>query len=37
LVCVVNSCCSPQAICIPSSWTDFCILGKDVFYLKRRV
>jgi hypothetical protein len=36
LVCVVNSCCSPPAICIPSSWTDFCILGNDAFYIERR-
>ncbi len=35
LVCVINSCCSPSAICIPSIWTDFCELSNDAFYIKR--
>jgi hypothetical protein len=29
-VCVVNSCCSTQAVCLPLSVTNFCILGIDI-------
>ncbi|CAF3577643.1 unnamed protein product [Rotaria sp. Silwood1] len=28
-VCVVNSCCSPQAVCVPWSATNLCKTGKD--------
>lgn len=30
-MCVVNSCCSPSAVCLPLSATIFCMLGKIVF------
>ena len=30
-ICVVNSCCSPQAICLPLLWTNLCILGNAIF------
>ena len=33
LVCVINSCCSPQAVCIPASWTSFCALGNKIVYI----
>ncbi|CAF3023835.1 unnamed protein product [Rotaria sp. Silwood2] len=26
-VCIVNSCCSPQTVCLPLSWLNFCKLG----------
>jgi hypothetical protein len=26
-VCVVNSCCSPQAVCLPLIWTNICKTG----------
>ncbi|CAF3684658.1 unnamed protein product [Rotaria socialis] len=28
-VCVINSCCSPQAVCLPSASLDFCRSGKN--------
>ena len=31
-VCIVNSCCSSQPICLPLSWTNFCILGNHTIY-----
>lgn len=31
-VCIVNSCCSPQAVCLPLSVRDFCIAGNNTFY-----
>jgi hypothetical protein len=31
-VCIVNSCCSPQAVCLPLQFTNFCILGNDTLY-----
>lgn len=31
-VCVVNSCCSPYAVCLPLSVTNFCVLGKITFH-----
>jgi hypothetical protein len=30
-VCIVNSCCSSQPVCLPVSWTNLCILGNDTF------
>ncbi|CAF1535531.1 unnamed protein product, partial [Rotaria sp. Silwood1] len=33
-VCIVNSCCSPQTVCLPLSWTSFCKLGKDMLLLR---
>lgn len=35
-VCVVNSCCSQPTICIPIAWTNFCILGNDLFAIRER-
>ncbi|CAF3560960.1 unnamed protein product, partial [Rotaria sp. Silwood2] len=29
-VCIVNSCCLPQAICLPVSWTNFCKSGTKI-------
>ncbi len=31
-ICVVNSCCSQQPICLPLLLTNFCISGNDTFY-----
>lgn len=28
-VCVINSCCSPQAVCVPSVAINLCPSGKD--------
>ena len=36
LVCVVNSCCSPQEVCIPIIWTNFCDLGNNLFSVRER-
>ncbi|CAF1477256.1 unnamed protein product [Rotaria sp. Silwood1] len=33
-VCVVNSCCSPQAVCLPLSSMNFCKLGKQHILLQ---
>jgi hypothetical protein len=30
-VCIFNSCCSSQPVCLPVSWTNLCILGNDTF------
>jgi len=35
-ICIVNSCCSPQAICLPLSLTNFCILGNGTLYTQIR-
>jgi hypothetical protein len=32
-VCVINSCCSPRAMCLPLSWTTFCAAGNTTFQL----
>lgn len=32
-ICVINSCCSPQTICLPLSVTDFCISGNNEFFI----
>lgn len=29
-ICVINSCCSPQAVCLPLSIADFCISGNNI-------
>ena len=29
-VCVINSCCSPQAVCLPPSATNFCNSGSEI-------
>ena len=31
-VCIINSCCSPQAVCLPLSWINFCKLGKNTHF-----
>jgi hypothetical protein len=31
-VCIANSCCSSQSICLPLAWTNLCMLGNDTFY-----
>lgn len=31
-VCIVNSCCSPQAVCLPVSLTSFCNSSKNTHY-----
>jgi hypothetical protein len=31
-VCIINSCCSPQAICLPLSFTRFCSPGNNIIH-----
>jgi hypothetical protein len=31
-VCIINSCCSPQAVCLPLSFTSFCSSGKYILH-----
>ncbi len=31
-ICIVNSCCSPQAVCLPLLLTNFCTRGTDTLY-----
>jgi hypothetical protein len=35
LICTVNSCCSPQAVCLPVSWTNFCPTGNTILHIQR--
>lgn len=30
-VCVINSCCLPQRVCLPLAFTNFCVSGKNRF------
>ena len=31
-ICVVNSCCSPQAVCLPLFATNYCVIGNSGFF-----
>ena len=31
-ICIVNSCCSPQPVCLPLLLTNFCILGNETLH-----
>jgi hypothetical protein len=34
-ICIVNSCCSLQAVCLPLSTTDFCPIGNKILHIQR--
>ncbi|CAF1376228.1 unnamed protein product [Adineta steineri] len=36
-ICVINSCCSPQAVCLPFLATYMCKTGTDTYYLHLRL